>query len=133
MNKTESALNPNRVNSIFTECLFKEGEDEGESITVAGFANDTIFSKSRVDEHKDTIIDMLADLPDHFKVSAGDRIGASVMGVGFDKHGHEWTVLYVYKERLTQLGVAVGKVSYIVPKKDWPLLKNGMPFILINL
>jgi hypothetical protein len=127
-NKT--ALNSERVEAIFMECLFQEGEDTTGYISALGIRSDVGFHPQRLQSHRQEIEAMLDELPNEFKKSSGG--GSSFLHACNDKHGNQWTDLHQRMEQLVQLGFGIGKVQYQLPRAMWSFLPGGMPYIVID-
>ena len=71
----QQVLTPQRVDAIFADCLFRDGEDTGKAVLVQGIVLNVGFHPGRLGSHKAEIEEMLAELPDEFKESSGGGIG----------------------------------------------------------
>lgn len=117
-------------------CLFNDdeivdGEPIVKPIKVEGIVANFGFHPNRVKDIEARVIEMLEQLPDDFKKSGGG--GMSFLNMCKDKNGRQWTGLHKTMELLVCLGIAIGKVSYTLPREDWKLLPGGMPYIVIDL
>ena len=130
MTTSTNILTDDRVNSIFTDCLFKDGEDTSDHIVAEGIVQTAGFHPGRIEEHRQEIHDMLAELPDPFKTGSGD--GWSFLNACFDKHGNQWTGLHRTQEQLVQLGIAIGEVEYLMPREMWAIFPGGMPYFVVK-
>lgn len=130
MSETATVLDPDRVNTIFMRCLFKEGEDTSKHVRADGIFRDVKFHPGRLESHKAEIVAMLDELPDDFKKSVGG--GMSFLSACNDKRGNQWTGLHQRMEQLFQLGIGVGKVKCITPCEIWAALPGGMPYYAIT-
>lgn len=130
MNKTATVLDPEKVNAIFVDCLFKEGEDTSKHIKAEGVVRNVGFHPERLESHKAEILAMLDELPDEFKKSGGG--GMSFLNACNDKHGNQWTGLHQRMEQLFQLGIGVGKVKCLMPREMWSVLPGGMPYYAVT-
>lgn len=101
-------LNPERVEFVFGDCLFKVGEDTTNRIVVDGVQVSNAFNPERLASHTREIIAMLGELPDQFKLSSGG--GWSFLNACNDKHGNQWTGFHPVMDQLFQLGMGIGKV-----------------------
>lgn len=122
-------IDPERVNAIFMDCLFKEGEDTSKHIKAEGITMNVGFHPERLESHRTEIADMLDELPDEFKESGGG--GMSFLNACNDKHGNQWTSLHQRMEQLFQLGIGVGKVKCLMPREMWSVLPGGMPYYAV--
>lgn len=123
-------LNAENVHNTFIECLFKDGEDTENRIAVEGIMVKVGFHPKRVKEKEVLIGEMLDELPQEFKASGGG--GWSFLNMCNDKDGNQWAGMHQTMEELVMLGIAVGKVSYFMPREFWVSLPGGMPFIIVN-
>ena len=122
-------LDPQRVEAIFLDCLFQEGEDVSNRVEAEGMAT-VGFHPGRLEGHKAEIEALLDELPDEFKQSGGG--GMSFLNACMDRHGNQWTGLHQRMEQLFLLGIAIGKAKLLVPRRMWAVLPGGMPYYVIN-
>jgi hypothetical protein len=130
MSETATVLDPDQVNTIFMDCLFREGEDTSKHIKAEGVVRNVGFHSERLESHKAEITAMLDELPDEFKESGGG--GMSFLNAYNDKHGNQWTGLHQRMEQLFQLGIGVGKVKCLMPREMWSVLPGGMPYYVVT-
>lgn len=123
-------LSAERVEQIFLDCLFKEGEDTNNYIEAEGITGKVGFHPGRLESHKTEIEAMLNELPDEFKKSKGG--GWSFLNACVDKNGNQWTGFHKIMEQLFQLGIAIGKAEYTLSREMWKILPGGMPYIAIS-
>lgn len=123
-------LDPEYVNAIFMDCLFKEGEDTGERVKVEGVIRDVEFHLGRLESSRAEIEALLNELPGEFRESVGG--GWSFLNACNDKHGNQWTGLHLRMEQLFQLGIGIGKVKSLVPREMWSVLPGQMPYYAIT-
>lgn len=112
------------------DCLFKNDEDKSQYIEAEGIVTNVGFHPTRLESYRQEIADMLAELPDEFKASAGG--GHSFLNACMDRHGNQWTGLHRNMEHLVQLGIATGQVEYCMPRTFWSILPGGMPYFVIK-
>lgn len=122
-------IDPERVNEIFFDCLFKEGENTNKHIKAEGILQSVGFHPERIESHKIEIETMLDELSDDFKESGGG--GASFLLACNDRHNNQWTGLHERMEQLFQLGMGVGRVKCLMPREMWQLLPGGMPYYVV--
>ena len=127
---TQTVLDPERVSAIFTDCLFRDGEDTSNHIKAEGIVRNVGFHPERLQNHKAEIEAMLDELPDEFKKSGGG--GWSFLNACNDKHGNQWTGLHQRMEQLFQLGIGISKVQYQMPREMWSVLPGGMPYLVVG-
>ena len=125
-----AVLSADHVNEVFLDCLFRDGEDTSNQIKAEGVVRNVGFHPGRLEIHRAEIETMLDELPDAFKKSGGG--GWSFLNACEDKHGSQWTSLHQRMEQLFQLGLAIGKVKYQLPREMWTMLPGGMPYLVIN-
>lgn len=126
-----------KVEEIFKDCLFKkdeigdDGKPKGEMIEIEGITNRFGFHPDRVKTHESEIIEFLRELPEQFHQNSGG--GWSFLNLCNTKNGEQWTGFHLRMEQLVCLGMAIGKVEYCLPRKAWPALPGGMPYVVIDL
>lgn len=125
-----SKIDPQRVEAIFIDCLFKDGEDTSKHVKAEGISCNIGFHPERLTGHKAEISALLDELPDEFKKSGGG--GMSFLGACNDRNGNQWTGLHKRMEQLIQLGIGVGKVECLIPREFWAALPGGVPFYVVN-
>ena len=76
------------------------------------------------------IIEILGMMPDAFKKSDGG--GATFLNLCLDKDGNHWGE-HPTIDQMIALGLAIGKVSFPMPREMWSSLPGGMPFVAIDL
>lgn len=131
MTTEPSVLTADRVALVFTSCLYAAGvEDTPDAIVCEGILHTVSFHPGRVEEHRQAIHDMLAELPDEFKAERGG--GWSFLNACLDRHGNQWTGLHPVQEQLVLLGIAIGEVEYCLPREDWAVFPGGMPYFVIK-
>ncbi len=119
-------LTSENVKNVFMDCLFEDGEDTNDFIKADGLIQTIGFNPQRVKKHKKDIENMLSYLPEKFKD------GWSFLNMCNDKYGKQWTGLHQIMEQLVQLGIAIKKVEYCMPREMWKLMPGGMPYIIIK-
>ena len=122
-------LTADRVEKIFTECLFNENESTDGSVKAEGIMTSVGFHPGRLAKHQAEIISMLNELPDEFQQSKGG--GWTFLNACNDKHGNQWTGLHVTMEQLFLLGIGINKVKFLIPRNMWDMLPGGMPYVII--
>lgn len=130
MSTDTEVLIPEHVQAVFMACLFKDGEDTSDHIVADGIVQTVGFHPGRIEEHRQEIHNMLAELPDEFRASNGG--GSSFLNACMNKHGNQWTGVHQTQEQLVQLGIAIGEVEYCLPRDMWKILPGGMPYIAVR-
>ena len=117
------------VSETFKYCLFKEGENTDNPVYGEGARTHVGFNPERLQESIFKIVEMLNELPDSFKISGGG--GMSFLNMGVDKNNNEWTGLHRNIDELVCLGLASGKMTYLIPREMWSVLPGGMPYLVV--
>lgn len=126
----EPTINPERVNEVFMDCLFREGEDTSQHVRAEGIVHTVGFHPGRLEEHRAEIEAWLAELPTEFRAREGG--GWSFLNACNDRHGNQWTGLHQRMEQLFQLGIGLGLVACQMPRDMWAVLPGGMPYYVIT-
>lgn len=117
-------IDPARVSEIFR---LSAACDEGE--VYDGITGQAVLNHETICDHQAEINRMLDDLPAEFH--AGEGGGWSFLNLCNDRSGQQWTGFHAVMEHLVLLGIAVGRVSYLLPREIWDSLPGGMPYIVI--
>ena len=117
------------VEMAILDCLFKDGEDESKAVLAEGVIRQFGFHPERLNEWKDSIIEMLEQLPETFRQATGG--GWSFLNACDRNDGTQWTGLHKNMEELFCLGMAIGKVKSQFPKEIWSALPGGVPYYVI--
>ena len=131
MSETTMMLSSEVVDSLFRACLLKEGDDQALAVKPeGGIITEVAFHRDRLNERRDLIESLLAELPDTFKESSGG--GWSFLNACNDRHGRQWTSFHLVMAQLFQLGLGIGKVKCLMPRELWGALPGGMPYYVIT-
>lgn len=122
-------LDPEQVNAVFSECLFKDGDDFQERINADGIVSSVKFNRVRLRNHMAEIDAMLDELPLQFREKVGG--GWSFLNACEDRHGNHWTGLHQHMEQLFLLGIGIDRVKPLFPREMWSVLPGGMPYYVI--
>ena len=123
-------LNAQTVNDTFSECLFREGETTEKYIVGEAVKMKVGFHPERLKNKELLIEKMLKDLPDDFQKDGGG--GMSFLNMCNNKEGIQWTGFHQTMDQLVALGIATGKLSFLIPKEMWGILPGGMPYLVVN-
>lgn len=128
---TKMKLSKENVKHVLTTCLQiqsapESGTESTETVVVQGIANNFVFNKHMLLQEEKHIEELLSDLPEDFKQ------GSSFMQMYTNREGEQWTGVIQPLEELLALGVAVGKIHYLVPREQWWSLSGGMPYIAVK-
>ncbi|MCB9823315.1 hypothetical protein H6800_03520 [Candidatus Nomurabacteria bacterium] len=124
-------LDPQRVEEIFLDCLFQDGEDTSSYVKAEGIMATVGFHPARLESHREEIEAMLAELPDAFFESRGG--GMSFLNACLDRHGNQWTGLQQTMDQLFTLGIAIDKASFLLPREMWNAFPGGMPYVVVKI
>jgi hypothetical protein len=123
-------LTAERVESVFMNSLFADGEDTSQHVEVNGVMARVGFHPERLKGHEPEIVEMLEELPENFRIENGG--GWSFLQACQDRHGNQWTGFHQAMDQLFMLGMGIGKVKMLVPRAMWPMLPGGMPYFGID-
>lgn len=125
--KQRLELTAANVFGVLCDCFFKEEELKNgvpivdEYVSVDGIARKFGFNKERLFGHKQDIIDLIDQLPDFSE-------GVSFLNLPFTKDGLQWGE-QINAEQLIVLGIGVGVLEELLPRKDWVFCPGSVPFI----
>lgn len=122
-------LTAERVEAVFMDCLFRDGEDTTAHVLANGITVTVGFHPGRLGGHKADIEEMLSQLPDPFMKSKGG--GYSFLSACEDRNGVQWGQ-HRNMEQLFQLGIGIGKVICLMPRDMWSVLPGGMPYYVVE-
>jgi len=123
-------LTSNNVKAVFADCLYQKDENTDDAIMVEGIKAVFGFHPDRIKSHKKNITSMLNGLPNNFKSSIGG--GWSFLNACEREDGVQWTSLHMIVEQLVCLGIAIGKVTYCLPRELWASLQGGVPYFIVQ-
>ena len=124
----ELMLTADNVEAMHELCL-SNAENLG-SFLVEGVKNAYWYDKRKIERHTKGIIEMLMQLPKTFRKSSGG--GWSFLQMCMREDGIQWTGLHVTVEKLMCLGIACGKMEYLLSKDMWKVLPAEMPYLVIK-
>ena len=114
------------VSKSFMECLFKDGEDTSNYVKVEGITNNFGLHPQRLEEQRELVTAMLAELPVEFKE------GYTFLKFCTNKNGELWTGEHRVCEELIVMAIGLGLMSYCFPRKMWAILPGGVPYIIVK-
>lgn len=123
-------LDAKRVQEIFLDSLFKEGESREGAVICEGIVTNAGFNPIRLQSHKNEIIELLNELPETFFIRSGQG-GWSFLMAAQDKHGNHWGE-HRNMEQLFLLGIGIKRVQCLAPKEMWCVLPGGVPYYAIH-
>ena len=123
-------LTDDNVWQVYNKCIYNQDEQKNEessdTISVQGIKRLYIFSLANLCEERKHILSLLS------QVTRRSRYGASMTQLCYNRREQVWTKNALTMEALMCLGLAIGKVKYLLPKESWSLLKNQMPYVIIR-
>lgn len=123
-------LTSENVYTVFTDCLFKDGEPTENHIPAQGIMTNVEFHPGRLESHYADIASMLSELPDSFMVEGGG--GMSFLNACMTKNNVHWGD-HSNMEQLFLLGMASNFVTELTPRVAWNMLPGGMPYYSVNI
>lgn len=117
-------LTTQAVRDILEACQGTEDD-----LRIDGIVGYYLFNESKLEEHRQAIIDLLNELPDPFKQSKGG--GWSFLQAAFDKDGNHWAE-HPTMDALFCLGRAIGVADYLLPREMWAVCPGGLPYLYIK-
>lgn len=121
-------LTATKVNEIFNDCLFKDGESREGALCAEGVVHNFGFHPERIQSHKQEITELLDELPENFFENSGG--GWSFLQACVDKHNNQWGE-HLHMEQLFCLGIALGLVKELLPKEMRSVLPGGVPYYVV--
>lgn len=124
------SLTAENVNLVYERCA-TEYDPDNIFIHANGIENNARFSHDILETYRESILDMLAELPDEFHAGFGN--GWTFLNMILDRNGDQWTDFHATCDRLLCLGLAIGAVEYTIKQRDlWRMFPGGMPYITIK-
>ena len=114
------------VEETFAKCLFKEGEDSTGMIAVEGVVHKYGFHPERLQEQKETVQALVAELPVQFKE------GWTFLNLCMTKDGGQWTDFQLRLEQLMVMAIGLDIMAYLMPKEMWQVLPGGVPYVIVK-
>lgn len=119
-------LTAENVRAVMTNCLFLDGEDRSVYVQGDGVLTKFGFHPGRLAANRDSIMQLLNQLPDSFRDG-----GASFLQGCVDRFGEQWGE-HPNVEQLLALGHAAGYVKCLVPRQLWSQMPGGMPYFSVD-
>lgn len=127
-------LTAQNVMETMKGCMFNDDTPQEEvlkrAVIVEGILCKFGFDPDRLKAKEADIVSMLEQLPTAFRRDVGG--GYSFLGACNREDGVQWTGLHKLMDELFCLGMAIGKVSSVVPREMWQLMPGGMPYFTID-
>ena len=122
-----SAKNMSKLtHEAFMDCMFREGEDTTNHVKVEGITNMFGLHPQRLEEKRELVTAILAELPEEFKE------GWTILNLCTTNDGEQWTGLQQICEQLVVMAIGLGLMKYLMPREMWMFLPGGVPYILIK-
>lgn len=126
-NITITATNMSKlVSKAFMKSLFKEGEDTTNHVKVEGIMSNFDFHPQRLEEQRELVTALLAELPAEFKK------GYTFLNFCMNKNGELWTGEHRVCEQLIVMAIGLDLMSYCMPRDMWAILPGGVPYIIVK-
>lgn len=122
-------LTAENVQTILFACLYQPGEDTSGHVKVHGVRGSLGFDPKRLAPNKPIIESLLKQLPVEFMRSGGG--GYTFLNGCITKDGEQWGEQSNVDE-LICLGLAIGKVSFPIPREMWGHLPGGVPYFTVD-
>ena len=113
------------VNNAFQNCLFKDTEVNTTNITVEGLNKVFFLHPKRLEEQRELVTALVAELPPDFKK------GYSFLALCNTKSGHPWTDSQADCQKLMVMAIGLKLMSYTHTKEFWRHLPDGVPYVKI--
>lgn len=123
------SLTAENVESVFVDCLFRDGEDKSKAQIVDGIVHKFGFHPERLEAHKADIAELLNELPNEFQATNGG--GWSFLSACVTKNGDQWGE-HRNIEQLLALGIATEQAKILFPREMWSAFPGGMPYFAVN-
>ena len=114
------------TSNAFMDCLFKKGEDTTNHVEVQGLTNMFGLHPQRLEEKRELVTALLAELPVEFKE------GYTFLNLCTTKDGEQWTAMHRVCEQLVVMAIGLGLMEYCLPREMWAILPGGVPYLMIK-
>ncbi len=132
----EYKLTKDKLFALVLSCLYTEGEDISNAVEGAAITATFGFHPERLKAAEPAYREMIAELnPKFFDKTEGvpKFVGHSVLALADRADDTEWLdddEFLKGVESIIALGVALGYAKFTLPEPLWPMLPNGIPFIM---
>lgn len=124
-------IDQRRVNEIFLDCLFKDGEDTNNYVKVEGLTSMFGLHPDRMKPHIDEVKAMLAQFPSEFFAGGGD--GYTFLNLCQTADGIQWTGSQSTMQELVVVAIGMNLAEYVLPRDYWSALPGGVPYVVFDL
>jgi hypothetical protein len=122
-----TVLTETKVHEVMRRCLATEASES--TLDVQGIQSTYRFDLNALEHDRETVNDMLAELPHQFKVSGGG--GASALELCYTRDGSQWADEQRSTDELISLGLALGIASFPLSRDLWVALPGSMPYVTV--
>jgi hypothetical protein len=122
-------LTADNVHRIMLACSFNDMERWPAQIRVIGVLNSFVLHPHRLATFRDTIRDMLRDLPPPFHSGEGWSFSYAYLRADGERWAREPETI----DQLCALGLSIGAVSFSSERETWNSLPGRLPYIIVNL
>lgn len=119
------------IERLFVESLKKEGDDGAEFIQGTWASAWLALDESTAIN----VLGIIEQLPLEFfsrEINPKGGDGWSFLNLVLDREGRQWTSQHLMAEKLLLLGLAVGRMEFVLPRDQWKYLAGGLPYIVIK-
>ncbi len=130
----DKILTAERVRDLYARCFRPESEYHPTRATrtqIEGWLMRHTFSVPQLAKSREEIIRLLLAIHRGFRSDEGQ--GGSVGMLTMRDDNVMWTGDMSDIEKLLSLGMAVGLVTFCVPREKWDRLPNGLPYVRIEI
>lgn len=119
------------IDALSELVLFRTDEDEeGEALDVHCIVHTVRLHNTRLQQCKERIKGILAQLPDNFQAEKGG--GWSFLNMGETNQGVQWTGFHWQMEMLCALAIGTKQGLFVFERDLWSALPGGMPYFVVK-
>lgn len=129
-------IDPEAVEAAFLDSLFRDEEvtpgvvPDG-AVIVDGLAVTVGLHSTRLESHRQQVIEWLALMPHQFRKDSGG--GWSSLNACLEADGTLWTQEQKRVFELLTLAIGLGVAKWLLPREDWGRLPGRMPYVQIEV
>lgn len=121
---------PRLIDSLFTSCLFLDGEPTQGAVLADGITARFGFHPERLQAAVPELRALVGcTVPDAFMSDIGG--GASFLDLAFDRVGCHWAE-HPTLQQLVVMCIAAGLADYCLPRDMWAVLPGGVPYVAFH-
>lgn len=129
MQLTDKAVRETIIHVLYRPEEVPDRVPPKDAVLVRGLVTEMGFHPGRLQERREDIRQLLAELPDGFMKGKGG--GWSFLNMSQDRHGREWGSQRLWEDLLL-LGLATGMANYCLPREQWGVFLGNIPYIMID-